>query len=79
MRSNRDNSVGVKLMFSTTERVGSYLESIGLAEARMQVRALRLQMMPALATLTVCCSIVSWRIARAPGGGGREGKGSGEW
>ena len=46
-------------MLAVTERVGSYLESIGLAEARMEVRALSEQMMPALATDTVCCSIVS--------------------
>lgn len=39
-------------MFSTTDCVGSYLELMGLAEARTAVRALREQMMPALATET---------------------------
>jgi hypothetical protein len=35
----------------------------GLAEARMEVRALRVAMMPAFVMETVCCSIASWRIA----------------
>ena len=30
----------------------------------MLALAFRLQMMPALAMLTVCCSIASWRMAR---------------
>ena len=35
---------------------GSYLDPTGLAAARMEVRALRVVMMPALAMETVCCS-----------------------
>mmetsp|Transcript_45259 Transcript_45259/g.96293 ORF Transcript_45259/g.96293 Transcript_45259/m.96293 type:complete len:215 (-) Transcript_45259:1187-1831(-) len=51
-------------MFSTTLREGLYRDSTGLAEARMEVRALRVAMIPALAMETVCCSIASWRMAR---------------
>ena len=43
---------------------GLYRLSTGLAEARMEVRALRVQMIPALAIDTVCCSITSCRIDR---------------
>ena len=39
-----------------------YLELTGLAAARMAVLALREQIIPALATETVCYSIASWRI-----------------
>ena len=76
-------------MLSTTDRFGSYLELIGLAAARTDVRALSEQMMPAysraqppadsrvsraassrrrdaFATETVCCSIASCRMERAP-------------
>ena len=59
MRSKRESSVGARLMLSTTERFGSYFEQIGFADASTDVRAFREQMMPALATETVCCSIVS--------------------
>ena len=52
IRSKRESRVGGRLMFSTTDCVGSYLELMGLAEARTAVRALREQMMPALATET---------------------------
>ena len=47
------------MMLSTTERFGSYFESIGLAEASTEVRELSEQMIPALAIETVCCSIAS--------------------
>jgi len=46
-------------MFSTTDFLGLYFESIGFAAARTAVLALRVQMIPALATETVCCSIAS--------------------
>ena len=46
-------------MLSTTERFGSYLESIGLAEASTHVRALSEQMIPAFATET-CAGGVAW-------------------
>ena len=36
--------------------LGSYRELIGLAAARIEVRALRVVMIPALAIDTVCCS-----------------------
>jgi len=49
-------------MFSTTDFLGLYLESIGFAAAKTAVLALSVQMIPALATDTVYCSIASWRI-----------------
>jgi len=49
-------------MFSTTDFLGSYLEPIGLAAAKIAVLALRVQIIPALATETDCCSIASWRM-----------------
>src|SRR6056297_3192057 len=64
MRSKRDKRVGGNWMFSTTDKRGLYRESTGLAEAKMDVRAFRVQMIPALAMETVCCSMASWRIAR---------------
>jgi len=45
-------------MFLTIDFFGSYFESIGLAEARTDVRALRVVMIPAFATETVCCSFI---------------------
>merc|ERR1719401_454558 len=65
MRSNLVIKFFGKLMLSTTDFFGSYDESFGFADARMDVRAFKEQTMPAFATLTVCCSIASWRIARA--------------
>jgi len=38
--------------------------STGFADARIDVRALRVQIMPALAIEMVCCSIASWRMER---------------
>ena len=38
---------------------GLYFDPTGLAAARIEVRALRVVMMPALAIETVCCSITS--------------------
>ena len=43
-------------MFLVMGRSGSYFDPTGLAAARMEVRALRVVMMPALAMETVCCS-----------------------
>lgn len=43
-------------MLAGIGRVGSYRELIGFAAARMDVRALRVVMIPALAIETVCCS-----------------------
>jgi hypothetical protein len=56
-RSNRDNSEGGRLRFSTTDRRGLYLDCTGFAAARMEVRALSVQMIPDLAMLMVCCSM----------------------
>lgn len=44
-------------MFSDTERCGLYLEPMGLAQAQTDVRAFSVEMRPALATDTVCCSM----------------------
>jgi hypothetical protein len=52
-------------MFSDTVRDGLYREPIGFAQAQMLVRALRVLIKPALATLTVCCSIVCIAIQQA--------------
>src|SRR5271154_389446 len=51
-------------MFWGTGRLGLYFEPMGLADARMLVRALRVVMMPALAMDTVCCSMTSWSTDR---------------
>jgi len=64
MRSKRERRVGGSCTFSTTDRRGLYRLSAGLADARTEVRALSVQMMPALATETVCCSITSCRMDR---------------
>jgi len=46
-------------MFSTMDFLGLYLLSTGFAAARMAVLAFKVQIMPALATETVCCSMAS--------------------
>jgi hypothetical protein len=46
-------------MLSTTLNLGSYLEFTGLAAARMAVLAFKVQIIPALATETVCYSMAS--------------------
>ena len=50
------------MILSTTESFGSYFELTGFAAARTAVLAFKVQIMPALATETVYCSIASWRI-----------------
>jgi hypothetical protein len=62
MRSNLDNRVGGSLILSTTDMDGSYFELTGFAAAKIAVLAFNEQMIPALATETVYCSIASWRI-----------------
>jgi hypothetical protein len=47
---------GGKFTFETTERLSSNLELIGLAQARILVRAFKVVMIPAFATEMVCCS-----------------------
>ena len=48
--------VGGRSMLRVMGRSTSYLEPTGLAAARIDVRALRVVMMPAFAIETVCCS-----------------------
>jgi hypothetical protein len=64
IRSNLDSKVGGNLILSTTDNLGSYLELIGFAAAKIAVLALSEQIMPAFATDTVYCSIASWRMTR---------------
>jgi len=49
-------------MFSTTDNFGSYFEFTGFAAARIAVLAFKVQIIPALATDTVYCSIASCNI-----------------
>uniref|UniRef100_A0A0A9EEE1 Uncharacterized protein n=1 Tax=Arundo donax TaxID=35708 RepID=A0A0A9EEE1_ARUDO len=58
-RSKRDKSAGGRFMFSAGVLLISYLPHAGFAAARIAVLALREVVMPALAMLTVCCSITS--------------------
>jgi len=46
-------------MLSTTESLGSYLEFTGFAAAKIAVREFSEQIIPALATETVCYSMAS--------------------
>jgi len=46
-------------MLSTTDLLELYLDSTGLAAARIAVRAFKVQIIPAFATDTVCYSIAS--------------------
>jgi hypothetical protein len=52
-------SVGGRSILAGMGNLGSYRELIGLAAARIEVRALRVVMIPALAIETVCCSCKS--------------------
>lgn len=54
--SKRERMVGGRFRFSTMVFLELYLDSTGLADARMDVRAFKLVMIPALAIDTVCCS-----------------------
>jgi hypothetical protein len=62
--THREIKVGGKSMLRVTGRSGSYLEPTGLAAARIEVRALSVVMIPALAMDTVCCSWDSVRLVR---------------
>ena len=63
--------VGGRLMFSETERCGLYREPMGLAQAHTEVRALSVEMSPALATDTVWgkggAKLEAWKLS----GGGK--------
>lgn len=58
-RSNREIRVGGRSILAGMGNLGSYRELIGLAAARIEVRALSVVMIPALAMETVCCSYTS--------------------
>ena len=51
-------------MFSTTVERSSHCDMRGLAAAKMDVRAFREQMIPALAMEMVCCSCEGGREER---------------
>lgn len=51
-----DSKVGGRSMFCGTEMEQSHLDFIGFAQARIDVLAFSVVMMPAFATDTVCCS-----------------------
>lgn len=46
-------------MFSTTVRSGLYLDPTGLALAKIETLAFKVETIPAFATEQVCCSITS--------------------
>jgi hypothetical protein len=52
-------SVGGRSILAGIGSLGSYRELMGLAAARIEVRAFRVVMIPALAIETVCCSYTS--------------------
>ena len=62
--SKRDKIVGGRFRLSTIDFEGLYFDSIGLADARIEVRAFSDVIIPALAMDTVCCSITSCKIVR---------------
>ena len=53
-------------MFSTTESFVLYFDCTGLAAAKIAVLAFNVQIIPALATETVYCSMASWRMFLVP-------------
>jgi len=55
-RSKREMRVGGRSMLRVMGQLRLYLLPTGLAAARIEVRALSVVMMPALAIETVCCS-----------------------
>ena len=66
MFTYRDKRAAGSAMFSAGDLRMSYRPHAGLAAARTAVRVLRVVVMPALAILTVCCSITSWMAVRSP-------------
>lgn len=55
-KSYLDKSVGGRLMLEMMGSLGSNLELMGLAQAKIDVRAFNVVIIPALAIDTVCCS-----------------------
>lgn len=64
--SKRLNSGGGSDVFTERSALRSYLPR-GFVTAMTVARALSLQTRPALATLSVCCSMASWIAARSRG------------
>ena len=64
IKSNRDKMVGGNCKFLMTESLGLYLDSIGLALARIEVLAFNWQTIPALATEMVYYSMTSCNMVR---------------
>uniref|UniRef100_A0A7C9ELW2 Uncharacterized protein n=1 Tax=Opuntia streptacantha TaxID=393608 RepID=A0A7C9ELW2_OPUST len=64
-RSNLDKRAGGRLIFSAGVLRRSYLPQAGLAAARTAVLAFSEVVIPALAMLTVCCSITSCIAVRS--------------
>lgn len=60
IRSNLDNKAAGKLIFWCGVYFLLYLPYKGLAAAKIDVRAFKVVVIPALAILTVCYSITSW-------------------
>jgi hypothetical protein len=57
-------SVGGRSMLAGIGNLGSYRLLMGLAAARIEVRAWRVVMIPAFAMETVCCSYIeAWTLA----------------
>lgn len=54
----RDIKGGGKLTFCATESFVSNFELIGFAEAKIEVRAFNVVIIPAFATEIVCCSLL---------------------
>lgn len=74
-RSNREMSVGGRSMLRVMGQLRLYFDPTGFAAARIEVRALRVVMIPALAIETVCCSCwVSRKVSEKGKGEGRRGR-----
>lgn len=56
VKSNREIKLGGMFKLAETFNLVFHWEPIGLAAARIEVRAFKVAMMPALATEIVCCS-----------------------
>ena len=63
--SNLESKAAGRLMFSTGEILGLYRPYKGFAAARMEVRALRVVVIPAFEIEIVCCSMTSWIAVRS--------------
>lgn len=66
IQSNLDKIVVCSYICYDTSFMWSSLPNIGLAAAKMLVLELSRVVIPALATLIVCCSIASWIATLSP-------------